>query len=156
MALSGRTLTIANTFFDILNGAKLTLNLADVWFGDQSILPRTPALCVEPGVKRRDLKRVQFSTDNNIDTYLLLYHSKLGPETDQQVERRKCVEFAENIEEFMHINHIRLFDTYNNQLTIDTHCTDLDPGFSYKSGTLYNAVRMTWTSLTKTYLQQPG
>lgn len=154
MALTNRTLTIANRFYEILLGVKAELGLADVWFGDQDNLPRTPALCVEPGVKRRTLKAVQNMTENSIDTYFLLYHSKLGPDTDQQLERRNTVQFAENVEEYLHINYLRLYDLAGNQLTIHGHCSDLDPGFSYKNGTLYNAVRMTWTSLTKTRLQE--
>lgn len=149
--LTDSTLVVANRFYDILDASKATLGIADVWFGDQTNVPRTPTLCVEPGVKQRELHSAQNMTLNNIDTFFLIYHSTLN--TTQQVSRRDVVEFAEAIETFLHTNHLRLFSAGGEQLTIHGFCTDMDPGFAYKEKTLYNAVRMTWTSMSKTRLQ---
>ncbi len=148
--LSDSTLEIADRFYVILDDAKGSLNLADVFFGDQDMVPRTPALCVEPGVKRRELQGVPDTTLNLIDTFFLIYHS---PIIESQQARRDTIAFAEAIETYLHLNHLRLFSSGGDQLTIHGHCSDLDPGFAYKDKTKYNAVQMTWTSTTKTRLQ---
>lgn len=153
--LSNSTLVIAKRYQEILTAAKVTLGLQDVWFGDQSIVPRTPAVCIEPGLKRRNFDGVPDMTMMNIDTIILLYHSQVIVNGGQQQARSDAITFAEDIEEFLHVNHPRLFNaTATQQLTIQGFCTDFDPGYSYKSRSLYHAVQMTWTNLTKVSLQR--
>ncbi len=150
--LTDSTLVVAQRFFEILDLQKATLGLQDVWFGDQNALPHTPSVCVEPGVKRRDLQGVPDMTLVDIDTYFLLYHS---PIISSQVSRREAVAFAEGIESYLHKNHLRLFAADGTtQLTIHGFCTDLDPGIAFKNNTKYHAVQITWTSRTKTSLQR--
>lgn len=155
--LSDSTLAIAQRFFEILDLNKATLGIQDVWFGDQDNVPRTPSVCVEPGVKRRELQGIPDMTLNTIDTFFLVYHSPVG---ETQQARRDTIQFAEGIERYLHINHLNLFAADGSQLTIHGFCSDMDPGYAYKGstspgrGTLYNAVQITWTSTTKTRLRE--
>lgn len=156
--LADSTLVVANRFFEVLDAAKAELGLAGVFFGDQDIVPVTPALCVEPGVKRRTLAGAQNASENDIETYFLVYHSSVTSDISQQDQRRLNVAVAEDVERFLLRNHLRLLAPDGAQLTIHGYCTDLDPGYSYKAGgqgavTLYNAVQITWLSKTKTSLQ---
>lgn len=152
-ALSDSTLEIAERWFEILDEIKEAFHIKDVWFGDQELLPRTPCIAVEPGTERRELAGIPDMTQMRIDTTFFVYHSVVGME--QQQARRDSIKFAENIKHYLHVNHIRLFSKdATRQLTIHGFCTDFDPGYSYKQRTLYNAVQMTWTSLTKTSLQR--
>lgn len=151
--LTDSTLVVAERFYDILHSNKAALGLSSVWFGDQTIVPNTPSLCVEPGSKRRELQGVPDRTLNTIETVFLLYHSRVGP-GNQQTARRDCIRFAEAIERYLNLNHMRLFDARGDLITVHGYCIDLDPGYSYKSQrTLYNSVQMTWRSTTKTGLQ---
>lgn len=151
--LSDSSLVIAERWFQILTINKAALGLEDVWFGDQQMVPRTPTLCVEPGLKRRTLFAAQNRTENEIDTYFLIYHS---PISEMQDARRETMRVAEAVEHFLHLNHLRLFAANGTtQLTVHGYCTDMDPGYSRKQNTTYNAVQMTWRNLTKTWLMQP-
>jgi hypothetical protein len=148
--LTDSTLVIADRFYTILNANKVSLGLEDVWFGDQDLLPRTPALCVEPGVKRRELSAAQNMTLNTIDTHFLLYYSEI---VEIQQQRRATVAFAEAIETFLHQNHQTLLAVGGQQLTIHGLCTDMDPGYAVKKDRYFSAVIITWTSTTKTRLK---
>lgn len=149
--LTDSSLVIANRWYEIVEAAKDPLGLAFVFFGDQQLLPGTPSLCVEPGIKRRELAGASNMTLNVIDTIFLIYHSTLN--ANQQEARRDTVAFAEAIETYLHHNHLRLFAANGDQLTIHGHCTDMDPGYAAKSNnTRYNAVQMTWSSTSKTRL----
>jgi hypothetical protein len=151
--LSDSTLEIADRFLEILTAQKVALGIQDVWFGDQLMIPRTPALCVEPGVERRSLNGVPDMTQMLIDTTIFLYHSVVGSE--QQQARRNCIQFAKDVQHYLHVNHTRLYNAAaTQQLTIHGWCTDFDPQYRYRQGTLHNAVQMTWTSLTKVSLQR--
>lgn len=152
-ALSDSTLEVANRFVEILEAAKAELGITDVWFGDQILVPRTPALCVEPGQLRRQLEGVPDMARNTIETGFYLYHSKV--DKTQQQARRDSVMFAERVVNYLHVNHLRLFSKDGlQQLTIHGYCTELDPGYTYRQGTLYNAVQMIWQSTSKTSLQR--
>lgn len=154
-ALSDSTLEIADRWYGILNdgAVKTLLGIQDVWFGDQNILPHTPSVCVEPGIERRVLQGVPDMTRMEIDTIFLVYHSKVGGE--QQQAKRDSVAFAQAIKHYLHVNHLRLFNAAaTQQLTIHGYCTEFDPGYAHKQRTLYNAVQMTWTNLTKVSLNR--
>jgi len=151
-ALSASTRVIARRWQAIIEANKATFGIVDVWFGDQTMLPHTPSLCVEPGIKRRRLEGVPDMTTMEIDTTFIIYHSPV--DSDNQQARDDSILFAEDVEEYLHLNHLILFDAGGtNQLTVHSYCTDFDPGYSFKVKTLYNAVRMTWTNLVKVSLQ---
>lgn len=152
-ALSDSTLEIAERFAQILDEVKETFFIKDVWFGDQAMIPHTPAICVEPGVERRLLEGIPDMTRMEIDTTFLVYHSIVGRE--QQQAKKDSIAFAKNIQHYLHANHLILMSKDGTrQLTIHSFCTDFDPGYSYKPRTLYNAVQMTWTNITKVSLQR--
>jgi hypothetical protein len=116
------------------------------------MLRRTPSLCIEPGINRRDLIAAQHRTNNDIDTVFLIYHS---PVTEQQAARREAIYVAEHLVHYLEMNHLRLLAANGNQLTVHGHAMEIDPGFAYKQGTLYHAIQVTWRSVSRTWLQQP-
>lgn len=151
--LSASTRVIARRWQAILDANKVALGIQDVFFGDQLMVPHTPAICVEPGRKRRNLEGVPDMTRMEIDTTFYVYHSKV--DSEKQQARDDCIKFAEDVEDYLHVNHLRLFDLAGTQqLTIHSYCTDFDPGYSFKRNTWYHAVQMTWTNLTKVSLQR--
>lgn len=156
-------LAIAERFYQICLTNRFELGFyGGVYFGDQVMLPGTPALCIEPGTLKQDLVSASNRTQNDIDTYFLVYHA---PISEKQNARREAIAVAENLKRFLHRNHLRLYTApatiggleqdLNRQLTVHGHCVETDPGYQFKQGTLYNAVQMTWRSLSKTWLQQP-
>lgn len=153
--MTASVLTISKRIYDLLVLDKVTLGLQDVWYGDQQLLPGTPALCVEPGMKRRPLDGVPDLTRNAIDTSILIYHSQLLDATagGQQKVRQDTIAVAEAVETWLHQNHLQLLDASGDRITIHSWVTEFDPGYAYKNGTLYHAVMMTWSSITKTRLR---
>lgn len=151
---------ISDRIFDLLRvpATMSSLGLQSVWYGDQSLVPNTPSLCVEPGLVRSPLDGVPAMVLNTIDVVLLLYHSKVGPlaagsDGGQQAERRNAIQFAYNIRNHLHQNHLHLQNASGDRITVHSWVTELDPGYAYRGRTLYHAVRMTWQSTTKTRLQ---
>lgn len=151
---------ISDRIFDILrDGPTMAgLGLSSVWYGDQTLVPDTPSLCVEPGVVRSPLAGVPAQVENTLDVILLLYHSRLSPLTagtdgGQQAERRAAIQFAYNIRNYLHQNHLQLFNVSGDRITVHSWVTELDPGYAYRNNSMYNAVRMTWQSITKTRLR---
>lgn len=150
--LTDRSLVVAKRFQRITFNNKAKLGLADVWFGDQRMLRRTPSLCVEPGFARRELKEAQNRTHNDIDTVFLLYHS---PVSEMQASRAEAIRAGELLVNYLERNHLRLFDAAGNQLTIHGHGVEIDPGFAFKQNTLYHAVQITWRSISRTLVSYP-
>lgn len=151
---------ISDRIFDILRDPLVMgpLGLSSVWYGDQSLVPNTPSLCIEPGLVRSPLDGVPAMVANTIDVMLLLYHAKVGPvvagsDGGQQAARLAAVQFAYNIRNYLHQNHLQLLNTSGDRITIHSWVVETDPGYAYRGNTLYHAVKMTWQSITKTRLR---
>lgn len=153
-------LTVSDRLYTVLDAAKASLSyvgaartvtLQDVWFGDDETLPRTPCLVVEPGIKRTPLAGVPSQVENTLDVELLVYHATL--DVARSVARREVVGLAEVISTWLHNNHLNLQDSNGDRIVIHGWVTNTEPGYAYKGGTLYNAVQMTWTGITKTRLK---
>lgn len=154
-------LTTSQRIYNLLKANAATLGLVgpdgtiNVWFGDQNLLPQTPAVCVEPGTKTRDLKGIPDMTDNNMDVHVFLYHSAVAKE--QQQARQDTIQFAEAIERFFHQNQLNMVNSAGDQIIVHGYFRSLDAGYQYKNGsTLHNAVHMIWTGYTKTSLRNPN
>jgi hypothetical protein len=157
--LTDSVLTASVRIYDLLTANAAALGLVgptktNVWYGDQTLLPETPAVCIEPGTKSRELRGVPDMTENTLDVHILLYHSVVG--TEQQVARRATIQFAEAIERYLHVNHLNMLNSIGEQIIVHGFVRSSDPGFQYKTSTMYNAVHMIWTGLTKTSLRNPN
>ena len=150
--LSDSVLTLSQRLYDIATANKATWGVQDVWYGDQVNLPRTPALCIEPGRKTRQFAGAPDMTDNNFDVFFLLYH---GAVRETQTTRKEAITCAEAIEKYFQVNHFNLANASGDQIALFGYFREVDPGYVYKNGTLYSAVRMTWNGYTKTSLRNP-
>jgi|tagenome__1003787_1003787.scaffolds.fasta_scaffold20867481_2 hypothetical protein len=121
------------------------LGVASVWYGDQDILPTTPALCVSPGTKERQFSGATFRTENMLETYVLVYCAKI---TDIQQNLHQAIALADAIETLVH-SDLKLGGN-----TIATLCRRSEPGVINKQGVWVMGARLTFESLTKTTLPQ--
>lgn len=119
------------------------LELEDVFYGDQTLLPRLPAACVEIGSKTRDIQGVNLMTLNTFTVYIMVYHGRVA---DAQVTKLQCDQKAEQIEAALH-QDVRFGD-----LIINGFVQEIDPGYAMRNNSLYYTTRMTWQGLTKTHL----
>ena len=141
--LTGSLVDIATYLHDLVVANQATLGLADVFWGDQDRIPRTPAVAIEPDSKSRMLDGAPRRTLVEARVVLLVYHAKVQ---DIQVTRKQADQFAEAVETLIHT------DKNLGGLVIHGMVTDLESGYAYKSGTLFRTARLIYTATSKVSL----
>lgn len=132
---------IDQAIVDKLNLNKVALGIADVWYGDQALIPRTPTVTVEGGPISKNLTNMGFSTTNDIFVYLMVY---LGKVQDVQLNKKQADQLTEAIIDLMHV------DKQLGGLVVVGHCAAVDPGFTQRRDALLKVNRITWAAKSKT------
>lgn len=132
--LTDSLLTVAKHIESILVAQQLALNVKDIFFGDQERIPRTPAVCVEPGEKRREYNGAPRRTQVDLTVYLIVYHYRIK---DTQSIREENDLLAEAIETLIHTD-CRLGGYVVNSLV-----TSVESGYQVKGNSLFRASRLT-------------
>lgn len=123
--------------------AATQLGFEDVFFGDQEMIPRTPAVAVDPSDMQRDLAGVATGgmTLNTMTVYVYIYH---GPLQSPQITRRECDQLAEAVMEQLHK------DLQLGGLVIHGYCTSLESGAASRGSVMLRTHRITWQGISKT------
>lgn len=121
------------------SAAKTALQIQDVYYGDQERLPRTPAVCVEPGEKVRELNGAPRRTLITFTNYIIVYHN---PVKNATVIREEDDQRAEAIERFIHADPY-FADGSGNDQVIDSLVTSIESGYQMRANTLFRASRLT-------------
>jgi hypothetical protein len=122
----------------------------DVFFGDQQRIPRTPALCVEPGGKVRQLQGAPRRTEVTLSVYIIVYHYLVA---QASVVREADDQLAETIEAFMHeAQNNQLLDTNSEPTVIDSMVTNVESGWMPKGNSLFRASRLAFEARTQVQL----
>jgi|ERR1700760_2459850 len=147
MVLTDSAEAVANyIYLKLLDPTNMTnLGLKAAWYGDQSLLPTTPAVCVAPGNKKREFQGATFRTLNEIETYVWVYYGKIQ---DVQQNLHSATTLADNIETLVHS------DLTLGGNVISVLCTTNEPGMINKSGVWMMGARLTFLSTSKTTLPQ--
>lgn len=148
MAFHNSYLQLAKDIQARLEGQKVAFGLTDVFYGDQDKIPRTPAICVEPGDKTRNLNGLPRRTEVNMTVYLILYHYQLE---SIQVVREDNDTLAEQIEDFLHQDP-QLRDNLGNATVIDSLVTRIESGYQQKRNSLFRASRMSFEARSQDQL----
>src|SRR5512139_916007 len=146
--LTGSIVVVADAMITQIQGGTYSIVPADlapmdIFYGDQERIPRTPAVCVEPGEKNRELQGAPNMTSNTFDIYVLIYHNKMQ---EIQLTRRECDVLAYEIEKRLHQN-LQL-----GGIIIHGYCVSNESGYTYKQNTLYRSARLTYRATSKTSL----
>lgn len=141
-------MTYTDSIVDVSRGIQdyLLLNkgdLKDIWYGDQDLIPRLPAACVEPGPKIRTLNGSLQMSENELAVFIMVYHGQVA---DTQVTKQVCDEQAERIEALLHT------DKTLGGLVVFGFCRELEPGYAERGRTLMYSTRITWQGLSKTMI----
>ena len=130
-----------------------TPKIEDVWYGDQNLLPHTPAICVETGNLARQFAGVPYRVENNFEVYIMVYHGEI---TDKQINRDICEKLAVQIQDLMH-SDIRcdnpLYDPAVSTaagLVIYGMVSAIEPGYTVRQRSLMYTTRITWFGMSKT------
>ena len=134
---------VTQAIFDLMASRKIQLGLEDVWYGDQTLTPRTPCLTVESGPFSRTLAGVSLkgTTDNVIRVELIIYISKIG---DTQVNLKDSEVMAEAVMDVLHE------DVSIGSLVLHGYVTAIEPGRIRKGNSMMRATRISWQGITKT------
>lgn len=146
--LTGNIVTVSNAIIAQITGGTYSVvpadsNPMDIFFGDQDRIPRTPAVCIEPGEKNRELQGAPNMTLNTFDVFVLIYHNKMQ---EIQLTRRECDQLAYEVELRLHQN-LQLGGIISHGF-----CVSNESGYTYKQNTLYRTARLTYRATSKTSL----
>lgn len=136
----------------IVEGVKEEFEIADIWYGDQKQIPRTPTVCVVADGKTREIQGAPRRSRNNLKCYLVLYHSKIQ---DVQKNSEEVDQLAERLEAEIHK------DPTLGGLVIHSLVSAVDAGEITRlvntTTTLFRASRLTVEGFSKTMLpMSPG
>jgi hypothetical protein len=153
---------ITQAVFNILQNAAEDLgigsnadNVPDVFYGDQKLIPRTPAICVEPGPMRRNLKGATGpypTMDNQFNLVIMCYLYSLAGNI-QALEINKDL-FLDQVQDVLHADYKLSGSpgTTEPGLVIWSHCESIDPGYTIRSGVLMRCGRISWTAMNRSFL----
>lgn len=132
--LTDSLVTVAKYIEAMLTAQQVALNVKDVFFGDQERIPRTPAICVEPGDKKREYNGAPRRTQVDFTVYVIVYHYRIK---DTQSIREENDLLSEAIETQIHMD-CRLGGYVVNSLV-----TSVESGYQVKGNSLFRASRLT-------------
>jgi hypothetical protein len=135
---------VCEAFVNLFELNKASLGIADVFYGDQALIPRTPAVTVESGPKSRLLTNTGFMTTNTIQIYFMVYFGKVQ---DVQQNKRAADQLSEAIEDLVHL------DKQLGGLVVTGYIVEVDPGMAERGkDVLLKANRLTWQGTSKTQI----
>lgn len=127
---------------DLIIKYKDSLSIADIFYGDQNMLPRTPSACVIVGDASTELVGAPRYVQTDFSVQVLVYHCKIQ---DSQITELECTQRAEGIR-----------DLLNNAYTLGGRVlngmvTKVEPGFIEKgaSQSWYRTTRLTWEGYSR-------
>jgi len=141
MPLTASSEQVATAILNAITTQKAALGVQQTYYGDQTQLPQTPAVCVSPGNKQREFQGASLRTQNTFETYVYVYYGKIQ---DVQQNLHAAQTLADAIEPIVQA------DMTLGGLVIWTLCTQNEPGVINKMGSLMMGNRMTFQSVSKT------
>ena len=141
MPLAQKCSEIASYIEGLLETNKVSLQLADVWFGDQQLLPHTPSACVIVGATEFTSAGSPRRVQADFEVQVLIYHCKLQ---DQQVTELECSQRAEATAALL--NAI----ITGHGILVGSFVTKIEPGFVDKNNgqTWYKTSRVTFSGFS--------
>ena len=140
---TGSLVAVGTALKELVKSWQSELGIIDVFYGDQVLIPRTPAVCIEPTQKQREYAGVPYATQNTLEVALLIYFCVLG---NSQEARMDCDALAEKIEAKLHL------DKQLGGLVIQGHCTQIESGYAQKNNVVIVTSRILWQGLSKTQI----
>jgi hypothetical protein len=138
---------VCDYLMDLFEQNTAELGLAALYYGDQQKIPLTPALCLEPDEKPRELKGAQRMTRVSFRIHMILYYSHVGSIQDN---RRQADKLADAIETLVHTKPTL------DGLVIHGMCTDTVSGYVTKDRSMIRASRVTYEALSQKLLPGSG
>lgn len=139
---------IADRIVEILEDNKLDLDLEEVYFGNQNLVPRTPAIMVDPNEIVRTLRQTGHVTENIMEIEMMYFYAS---NKGNEVNTREALLGAEAVADLLN-SHPKLTTTDGNDLVINGYVTRISSGFVTRRNTIYTAARLLWNGQSRTRL----
>lgn len=146
MPHTDRTTVLATFIQNLINTNKVALGVDNVLYGDQLNIPGGITVVVNSGVKNRALERVAFpgaGTRNRMIVLITVYNNQIGSEA---TEALLVDQTAEAVEHLLHQN------TTMGDNIIHGFVESWDPGYRFKSGSMFRATQLIFIGQSKTNL----
>ncbi len=141
---------MAQKIFDIIDADKVNQGIADVLWGNQIMIPRSPAVVVSANGKRRTLAGVTGPggrTANVLLATIEVHRSKVG---DEEPERKLTDNMATAVERLLHA------DVTLQGIIIHGFVEQVDRGeATLANNSMFRTARLSFVGQTKTYLTDP-
>lgn len=124
------------------------LGLTAVYYGDQERIPTTPAICVEPGQKTRELNGLPRRTEVDLTIYVICYLYNL--KSPEEI-REGTDTLGEDIETVLHAD-AQLRDGSQEPTVIDSMVRSVESGYQMKRNSLFRATRLTFVARSQVQL----
>lgn len=127
------------------------LEIEDVWYCDQQKIPKTPAVCVEPGILSRQLQGDPMQTLNTFTIVLIVYGAGLQ---DLQETQREVDDLCDRLAAKVNLESTpgNLGGSQMDGLVIYGMVSEHQYGYAVRSNKLMRANRLVWTGMNKTGL----
>lgn len=146
MTLATTAVEVVDALYELLDFRKDELELADVWLGEQQLLPRTPAVCVIFGQTESELAGSNRRVQDTYNVTFQVYHCKL---TDNQDVERECQLRAEALRAFLNNYDSGRLDG----LVVHSMVTSNEPGYANRAqgtqASWYKTSRLSWSGMTR-------
>jgi hypothetical protein len=142
MALATKLSEVCDRLKLLLEAQAESLGIADdgVFYGDQERIPVSPAICVEPDLKRVELYGAGRMTKPVLRVYVLVYHSEIR---DASSNRRDADKLAESVGD--------LLNTDGTFFGMAIHCyvSESQSGYATKQNGTLRCTRLTFELTTQ-------
>lgn len=139
MALTKDPSDVCQALVDLLK-SNVSLNLKEVYYGDQDRIPFTPCATVEASPTDIQNPQVNFYLEHRFNISIMVYFAQV---VDQSQLKKDSDLFAEQVRDTIHQNKTL------NGIIIHGNVTRMEPGVARRAGAKLRATRLTWEGLSK-------
>lgn len=144
MPHTDKVTVLAQAIMAVLETNKAALGLDDVLYGDQQNIPKAKTAVVSAGTKNRVLDGVAMPggmSRNFMKVVITIYNSTVGAE---EAQRLVVDQQAEAVEAKLHE------DTTVGGIIIHGYVESIEPGVTFRAGSMFKATQLTFIGQTKT------
>jgi hypothetical protein len=137
--LSDSLVDVTEAIETYINGLKEELGILRVFYGDDTLIPETPAISIIPESKDRTLSDTGHMSTITLKVGIVIYHSKLD---SPSVTRKQCDELAELVEAKLHLDKKLGGVIYG-------YVKSMEPGVATRRSVMLRATRLQWVGIAK-------
>jgi hypothetical protein len=139
---------ISGYLLDLMTSLQVQYGLKGIFYGDQTSIPHTPTVCVEPAQLTREFIGAPYRTNNNFACNVLIYNA----DRDNQLAQQDADLLAEDLADEINTRGLatQMGGTAFDGLVIFAMVSQYDYGYIVKDSKLMRANRLIVTAQSRT------